>query len=286
MANAHLCPYCNFPVRRGEPAVTCPACRARYHADCWRDNGGCAVYGCRGAPGANQPEQPRGDTVFQPFPRTVEVDPAEPRNPPQVQLPVRAACRTSGCCGCLMAWAILMLLMWGCKALLSVGTHQSGVPSPSQREPSPSYPYGSSPSAGDDVCPECAGTGSVQCPACSGTGACNWCKGTGTARCFWCAGTAYTRCSRCAGYGVTADGARCTACSGTGWQVCDTCRGTGLQPCYSCRGRGLTADGRLCSQCNGTGARPCGLCSGTGRCAQCAGEGRTPCSLCGGRGHL
>ncbi len=28
----------------------CQACNAPYHADCWNDNGGCAVYGCSQVP--------------------------------------------------------------------------------------------------------------------------------------------------------------------------------------------------------------------------------------------
>ncbi len=286
MANPHLCPYCSFPVRRGDPLVTCPACRARYHADCWRENGGCAVYGCHGAPGANRPEQRGDDRAFQPFPPVVETGPTEPRNPPQVPVPLQAACRTNGCCSCLTMLGILMVLMWGCEALLSVATRHPGSGSPPYQEPGPSYPYGSPPSAGDRVCPYCGGSGSAQCSGCSGTGACTWCRGTGKTRCFGCAGTGYTRCSQCGGYGMTRDGARCQACSGTGWQVCETCRGSGLQPCYSCQGRGTTPDGRLCTQCNGTGARPCSLCSGTGRCTQCGGDGRVRCPACAGRGRF
>lgn len=30
--------------------VACEECAAVYHPDCWRYNGGCAVYGCSGAP--------------------------------------------------------------------------------------------------------------------------------------------------------------------------------------------------------------------------------------------
>lgn len=29
-----------------ETAASCPSCQARYHRDCWDENGGCAVYGC------------------------------------------------------------------------------------------------------------------------------------------------------------------------------------------------------------------------------------------------
>jgi len=45
-----LCPFCQTPIEAGTEAVPCPACGARHHADCWQDNEGCGVYGCRGAP--------------------------------------------------------------------------------------------------------------------------------------------------------------------------------------------------------------------------------------------
>jgi Prokaryotic RING finger family 1 len=56
------CPYCRFPLKQGAEGVACAACGAVHHADCWQDNGGCAIMGCAGAgeesasPGApNQP---------------------------------------------------------------------------------------------------------------------------------------------------------------------------------------------------------------------------------------
>jgi hypothetical protein len=30
--------------------MSCPSCTTRYHADCWQENGGCAVYGCSMVP--------------------------------------------------------------------------------------------------------------------------------------------------------------------------------------------------------------------------------------------
>jgi hypothetical protein len=33
-----------------EVAVACPACSACYHEECWRENNGCAVYGCSETP--------------------------------------------------------------------------------------------------------------------------------------------------------------------------------------------------------------------------------------------
>lgn len=46
------CPYCRFPLKPGVPVLQCPACRSLHHAECWSDNGGCAVLGCAAAPQA------------------------------------------------------------------------------------------------------------------------------------------------------------------------------------------------------------------------------------------
>jgi hypothetical protein len=35
--------------------VACEGCAAVYHPDCWHYNGGCAVYGCSGAPRFEEP---------------------------------------------------------------------------------------------------------------------------------------------------------------------------------------------------------------------------------------
>lgn len=44
------CPYCRFPLKQGVAVVTCPICDATHHAECWRDNGGCAIVACAGGP--------------------------------------------------------------------------------------------------------------------------------------------------------------------------------------------------------------------------------------------
>jgi hypothetical protein len=45
-----VCAICQSPLGAGEPQTKCPACAAPYHADCWQENGGCAVYGCAEVP--------------------------------------------------------------------------------------------------------------------------------------------------------------------------------------------------------------------------------------------
>jgi len=47
---APRCAFCLTPFAEGEEVVACPDCRASYHQDCWEENGGCAVYGCRQVP--------------------------------------------------------------------------------------------------------------------------------------------------------------------------------------------------------------------------------------------
>lgn len=44
------CPYCLATIAAGEATETCPGCRAVYHHECWTENGGCAVYGCKHVP--------------------------------------------------------------------------------------------------------------------------------------------------------------------------------------------------------------------------------------------
>jgi pyruvate/2-oxoglutarate dehydrogenase complex dihydrolipoamide acyltransferase (E2) component len=44
------CPYCRFPLKEGSPIQECSYCHTVHHGDCWRENGGCSVGGCTGAP--------------------------------------------------------------------------------------------------------------------------------------------------------------------------------------------------------------------------------------------
>ncbi|MGH9420553.1 MAG: RING finger protein, partial [Thermoanaerobaculia bacterium] len=40
-----VCSICMTAVEADDASTSCPACRASYHAGCWTENGGCAVYG-------------------------------------------------------------------------------------------------------------------------------------------------------------------------------------------------------------------------------------------------
>jgi ribosomal protein L40E len=44
------CAICLSPLGANDATTACPACAAPYHADCWSENRGCAVYGCRMVP--------------------------------------------------------------------------------------------------------------------------------------------------------------------------------------------------------------------------------------------
>ena len=44
------CAVCQCAFEAGEESVRCPSCQAPFHADCWSENGGCAVYGCAAVP--------------------------------------------------------------------------------------------------------------------------------------------------------------------------------------------------------------------------------------------
>ena len=45
-----ICAICQSPLQQDEATATCPSCQADYHADCWEENQGCAVYGCDEVP--------------------------------------------------------------------------------------------------------------------------------------------------------------------------------------------------------------------------------------------
>jgi DNA-directed RNA polymerase subunit RPC12/RpoP len=42
------CPYCLSKVEESQPSVKCPKCGVVHHAECWKANGSCSVYGCDG----------------------------------------------------------------------------------------------------------------------------------------------------------------------------------------------------------------------------------------------
>ena len=46
-----VCPYCRMPFEgAAPPRMFCSACAMPHHEDCYRENGGCTVFGCKCAP--------------------------------------------------------------------------------------------------------------------------------------------------------------------------------------------------------------------------------------------
>lgn len=43
---SRTCAICLSPIESMADETECPACHAVYHLECWKENGGCAVYGC------------------------------------------------------------------------------------------------------------------------------------------------------------------------------------------------------------------------------------------------
>lgn len=62
-AVGQTCTVCQTTIAAGEAVVFCPECQLPYHGDCWRENGGCAAYGCDQAPKTVKPAEPQGDEV-------------------------------------------------------------------------------------------------------------------------------------------------------------------------------------------------------------------------------
>jgi len=45
-----ICPYCRAEIAPTDRTRVCPACHTPHHADCWKENKGCTVFGCSMAP--------------------------------------------------------------------------------------------------------------------------------------------------------------------------------------------------------------------------------------------
>lgn len=46
-----VCPYCRMPFDEASPPkIFCTACGMPHHEDCYQENGGCTVFGCKRAP--------------------------------------------------------------------------------------------------------------------------------------------------------------------------------------------------------------------------------------------
>lgn len=64
------CPYCRFALKESVQIAVCSVCGAPHHADCWQDNGGCAVVACAGGPTAAAVDRPTASTTPAAVPAT------------------------------------------------------------------------------------------------------------------------------------------------------------------------------------------------------------------------
>lgn len=135
------CPFCRFPLKQGASLVSCPACRAVHHSECWTDNGGCAVMGCAAAATVTAAAAPA---------------PAPPASPPRRS-------------GLVIALSLLVLVLMGAVAALALSG--SGAEEPARQADVPA-PAASAPPAEPSASPEATET-----PEPSLTG--RW-RGTGT----------------------------------------------------------------------------------------------------------
>lgn len=87
MAGDLKCPYCLWPIKGDEAVEECAHCSARYHAECWAENGGCGTFGCpawaAGQTGTAPPPPPvtprvAGATGTAASPVVVSADPLPP----------------------------------------------------------------------------------------------------------------------------------------------------------------------------------------------------------------
>jgi len=50
LSRTGTCGICMTAIDAGDASTSCEGCRSPYHAECWTENGGCAVYGCTHVP--------------------------------------------------------------------------------------------------------------------------------------------------------------------------------------------------------------------------------------------
>ena len=91
-----VCPYCRMPFDEASPPkIFCTACGMPHHEDCYMENGGCTVFGCKRAPADDpklQVSQSELNAVSVPVQRYAPMQYASvaPQPTPLVQQPVPA----------------------------------------------------------------------------------------------------------------------------------------------------------------------------------------------------
>lgn len=73
-----VCPYCRAPIdTQAEESLTCEACDTPHHRDCFEENGGCTVFGCKSAP-ADEPKLRIGTPDLSPVAPTEPITITQP----------------------------------------------------------------------------------------------------------------------------------------------------------------------------------------------------------------
>ena len=82
-----VCPYCRGTIDEGTEAhLSCEGCGTGHHSDCYAENGGCTVFGCRCAP-AEEPKVSIAAPDLAHTPAPASVRPYSPPAPPPPPVP-------------------------------------------------------------------------------------------------------------------------------------------------------------------------------------------------------
>ena len=80
------CPYCLTDVSAGDEVTECPECASIVHRECWEENGGCTVFGCKLTPVEELKLRVHASEIEQAIPSSQceesETRPAPPREAP------------------------------------------------------------------------------------------------------------------------------------------------------------------------------------------------------------
>ena len=60
------CGVCQWPIEKSERAFVCAACHTHFHLDCWKENQGCATYGCAQVNALKPKQRPAAPVIATP----------------------------------------------------------------------------------------------------------------------------------------------------------------------------------------------------------------------------
>ena len=156
-----VCPYCRMPFEEtAPPRVFCTACGTPHHEDCYRENGGCTVFGCSRAP-ADDPKLQVSQSDLRAV--NLPVQPYMPPAQPHISAP-RASTQQyppsiyGGPLGLSQAAAAAPAATNGLPAASPAAANAQSPPAP---PPVSGYPY-SQPAAGYQYVPPAIANGRSQ----------------------------------------------------------------------------------------------------------------------------